>query len=117
MPILVPQSLTLDEYLGRGKQEDEADLPQDAAASSAPELQFDAAAMAQLEGIGFPTVRCQKALLATGNSDAETAMNWLFAHMEDPGDFLGAVDLPSFSDGSELTGTNAPAMSLCSLSW
>jgi ubiquitin carboxyl-terminal hydrolase 5/13 len=40
--------------------------------------------MAQLEGMGFPTVRCQKALLATGNSDAEAAMEWLFMHMEDP---------------------------------
>jgi len=43
--------------------------------------------MAQLEGMGFPTIRCQKALLATGNSDPETAMEWLFAHMEDPGMF------------------------------
>ena len=40
--------------------------------------------MAQLEGMGFPTVRCQKALLATGNADAEAAMEWLFAHMDDP---------------------------------
>lgn len=40
--------------------------------------------MAQLEAMGFPTVRCQKALLATGNSDPEVAMNWLFEHMEDP---------------------------------
>jgi uncharacterized UBP type Zn finger protein len=47
--------------------------------------EFNAAAMAQLEGMGFPTVRCQKALLATGNSDAEAAMNWLFSHMDDPG--------------------------------
>ena len=43
--------------------------------------------MAQLEGMGFPTIRCQKALLATGNSDPEAAMEWLFAHMEDPGIF------------------------------
>ena len=41
--------------------------------------------MAQLEGMGFPTVRCQKALLATGNSDAKAAMEWLFQHMDDPG--------------------------------
>ena len=41
--------------------------------------------MAQLEAMGFPTIRCQKALLATGNSDPEAAMEWLFAHMEDPG--------------------------------
>ena len=35
--------------------------------------------------MGFPLVRCQKALLATGNSDVEAAMEWLFAHMEDAG--------------------------------
>ena len=38
--------------------------------------------------MGFPLVRCQKALLATGNSDPEAAMEWLFAHMEDPGTVL-----------------------------
>lgn len=52
-------------------------------ASSQP--QFNEAAIQQLEAMGFPTIRCQKALLATGNSDAEAAMNWLFAHMEDAG--------------------------------
>lgn len=41
-----------------------------------------------LEGMGFPTVRCQRALLATGNSDGEAAMEWLFAHMDDPGGSL-----------------------------
>ena len=45
----------------------------------------DAAAVAQLEAMGFPTIRCQKALLATGNNGAEIAMSWLFEHMEDPG--------------------------------
>jgi uncharacterized UBP type Zn finger protein len=45
----------------------------------------DAAAVSQLEAMGFPTVRCQKALLATGNSGADMAMTWLFEHMEDPG--------------------------------
>ncbi len=48
---------------------------------------FNAEAMAQLEGMGFPAVRCQKALLATGNSDPNAAMEWLFLHMEDPGMF------------------------------
>jgi uncharacterized UBP type Zn finger protein len=38
--------------------------------------------------MGFPEIRCQKALLATGNSDPEAAMEWLFAHMEDPGKFF-----------------------------
>src|SRR5690606_31883645 len=31
-----------------------------------------------------PTVRCEKALHATGNSDANAAMEWLFGHMDDP---------------------------------
>ena len=39
--------------------------------------------MSQLQGMGFPEVRCQRALLATGNGDAEAAMNWLFGHMDD----------------------------------
>jgi hypothetical protein len=42
-----------------------------------------------LEGMGFPTLRCKKALLATGNSgDAQAAMEWLFVHMEDPGTYI-----------------------------
>jgi uncharacterized UBP type Zn finger protein len=49
--------------------------------------------MAQLEGMGFPKVRCQKALLATGNADPTAAMEWLFAHMEDPG-----MNLPEMCD-------------------
>lgn len=53
-----------------------------------PQLpEFNAAALSQLEAMGFPLIRCQKALLATGNSDPEAAMNWLFQHMEDPGMF------------------------------
>ena len=76
----------LDGYLGKGLQPGEEELPDGTSSGSAPSLpQFDADAMAQLEGMGFPTVRCQKALLATGNSGAEAAMEWLFEHMEDPG--------------------------------
>lgn len=44
----------------------------------------NAGAMDQLLSMGFPTVRCEKALHATGNSDPESAMEWLFSHMEDP---------------------------------
>lgn len=48
--------------------------------------------MSQLEAMGFPVLRCQKALLATGNSDPEAAMNWLFEHMEDPGRLPSSMD-------------------------
>ncbi|WVR09107.1 hypothetical protein IAU60_006169 [Kwoniella sp. DSM 27419] len=83
IPVVVPESLTLDGLLGKGLQEGEEELA--VASSSASGLpEFNPTAMAQLEAMGFPAVRCQKALLATGNSDAEVAMGWLFEHMEDP---------------------------------
>lgn len=99
IPLNVSDTLQLDQYLGRGLQPGEQKLPDDTAA--APGLpQFNEAAMAQLEAMGFPTIRCQKALLATGNSDAEAAMEWLFAHMEDPD-----IDAPIQAAGS---GSSAP---------
>ncbi|KAF9269771.1 ubiquitin carboxyl-terminal hydrolase 14 [Marasmius fiardii PR-910] len=91
IPVILPPDdiLTFDDrYLGKGLQPGETELPEDE--SSAQALpQFDGATMAQLTAMGFPEVRCQKALLATGgaaggSSAAETAMEWLFAHMEDP---------------------------------
>ncbi|KAG6370630.1 hypothetical protein JVT61DRAFT_11258 [Boletus reticuloceps] len=87
IPIILPEgNLVLNDYLGKGLQPGEEELPDGSSSSAAASLpQFDADAMEQLEGMGFPTVRCQKALLATGNSGAEAAMEWLFAHMEDPG--------------------------------
>ncbi|KAK7038023.1 ubiquitin carboxyl-terminal hydrolase [Favolaschia claudopus] len=85
IPLILPTGDELvfnAQHLGVGLQPNEIELPSAAAAASAP--QFDVAAMAQLEGMGFPTIRCQKALLATGGSNWEAAMEWLFAHMEDP---------------------------------
>ncbi|KAF8067080.1 UBA-like protein [Lyophyllum atratum] len=87
IPVVLPSDDVLEfgePHLGRGLQASETELPHEAPAAAAlPE--FNAAALAQLEGMGFPMIRCHKALLATGNSDAEAAMEWLFAHMEDPG--------------------------------
>ena len=74
--------LTLDSFLGQGLQPGEKEFPADVP-EAAPALVFNEDAMNQLQGMGFPEVRCQRALLATGNADAEAAMNWLFAHMED----------------------------------
>lgn len=34
--------------------------------------------------MGFPETRCIKALYNTGNKSLDDAMNWIFAHMEDP---------------------------------
>ena len=51
-------------------------------------VQFNEVALAELEAMGFPTLRCQKALLAIGNNDPAAAMEWLFGHMEDPSSLL-----------------------------
>ncbi|CDO69813.1 hypothetical protein BN946_scf184803.g11 [Trametes cinnabarina] len=111
IPVILPESdeLQLDEYLGRGLQPDETELPNDEAA--APGLpQFNEAAMAQLEAMGFPTIRCQKALLATGNNDAEAAMEWLFAHMEDPD--IDAPIQPASSGGAGVPEPSAEQVSM-----
>jgi len=101
VPVILPPSdtLQLDGYLGHGMQHDEEQLPEEiTGASSQP--QFNEAAMAQLEAMGFPTIRCQKALLATGNRDPEAAMEWLFAHMDDP-DIDAPLGTTSSSVGPE----------------
>lgn len=78
----------MSSYLSSGLAANEEELPEDAemAGSAASTTAFvpNEATLSQLEAMGFPRVRCEKALHATGNEDAEAAMNWLFSHMEDP---------------------------------
>ena len=74
------------QYMSSGLQPDEQELPNDAdvgGASKANAFVPNQMALEQLQGMGFPQVRCEKALHATGNTDAEAAMNWLFSHMDD----------------------------------
>ncbi|XP_071907472.1 ubiquitin carboxyl-terminal hydrolase 14-like isoform X1 [Coffea arabica] len=44
----------------------------------------DETIVAQLTSMGFNHLHCQKAAINTSNTGVEEAMNWLFAHMEDP---------------------------------
>ncbi|KAL4263101.1 Ubiquitin carboxyl-terminal hydrolase [Pleurotus pulmonarius] len=101
IPVLLPvndELLFAAQHLGQGLQQGEQELSNEEAV--APTLPaFNEVAMAQLEGMGFPTIRCQKALLATGNSDPEAAMEWLFGHMEDP-DIDAPIQLAASSGGS-----------------
>jgi len=98
VPVLVPDNLTLDQYLGKGLQPNEEAIPEESATSAPTEPTFDSEALIQLTMMGFPEIRCKKALLAVPGN-VEGAMNWLFQHMEDPG-----IDAPlQFSSkGSEL---------------
>lgn len=102
VPVIVPDEPVLfDAYLSKGLQSSEELLP-DEPESAAPAFVPDPSALAQLEGMGFPLVRCEKALHATGNSDANAAMEWLFAHMEDP-DIDTPVNLAGSSDAAGAT--------------
>lgn len=88
VPVLVgDDAFLMDEYLSKGQQPDEEALPDEgdgAGGRNAPAFIPDPTALATLEAMGFPTVRCEKALHATSNSDANAAMEWLFGHMDDP---------------------------------
>lgn len=113
VPVLVEdQPFALDGYLSKGQQPDEDVLPEEeaAAASNVPTFVPNAEALAMLEGMGFPRVRCEKALHATGNTDANSAMEWLFAHMEDPD-----IDVPVVLGGAPDTGGAADPEKLAML--
>lgn len=97
IPVVVDEKpLQLDRYKSTGLQPGEETLPDEVDTSN--KFVPDARAMAQLEAMGFPRIRCEKALHATGNGDPEAAMNWLFAHIEDP-DIDNPVDLTMGNNG------------------
>ncbi|SPO07111.1 related to ubiquitin thiolesterase [Cephalotrichum gorgonifer] len=95
VPILVPEGeFSLEKYMSSGLQPGEEELPEAPPAGQKPAFVPDAAALEQLEGMGFPRARCERGLHATGNSDAGAAMEWIFAHMEDPD-----IDAPVVLEG------------------
>ncbi|CAG8499164.1 5681_t:CDS:10 [Paraglomus brasilianum] len=81
VPVIPPSGpINFDKYIGRGLQEGEKLLPEE----QASEPQVNGAVLNELLLMGFPEIRCKKALIATDNRDAETALNWIFGHMDDP---------------------------------
>ena len=84
VPVIVPdESFALDQYLSMGLRPAEELLPDEPDAKE-PAFVPEAEAIAQLEGMGFPRNRAERALHATDNSGAPAAMEWLFAHLDDP---------------------------------
>ncbi|KAL0984715.1 hypothetical protein UPYG_G00145770 [Umbra pygmaea] len=47
---------------------------------------LDDSTVSQLCEMGFPLEACRKAVYNTGNTGIDTAMNWVMAHMDDPGE-------------------------------
>jgi ubiquitin carboxyl-terminal hydrolase 5/13 len=94
--VIDDESISFDVYYSSGLSSDEELLPEDTEVSSAGgssnKFVPNEVALSLLEAMGFPRVRCEKALHATGNSDPDAASNWLFEHMEDP-DIDTPIDL------------------------
>ena len=135
----MPETIDLGALRGVGLQPGETELPEaaDAAAAAVPEIPTDAPAVpaelesafepdpdivAQLVGMGFSENGSRRAAGATRNAGAEPAMEWVFAHMEDP-DFndpyvpaTGAAltgnsgAMPSPGGGSAVADASAVAM-------
>jgi ubiquitin carboxyl-terminal hydrolase 5/13 len=103
VPVVVgDEPFLLDAYKSPGHQPSEELLPEDAPEDK-PLFVANEEAVQQLEGMGFSRNRCEKALHATGNADANTAMEWLFTHMEDPD-----IDAPLELGGPASAGTADP---------
>ena len=108
VPVVVgDEAFSLDAYKSHGLQDSEEALPDDIAPANAPRFTPNEGALSQLEGMGFPRPRCEKALHATGNADAEAAMNWLFAHMDD-----ADIDAPLELAPATSTAASAESISL-----
>ncbi|KAJ1659448.1 ubiquitin C-terminal hydrolase Ubp14 [Dispira simplex] len=76
--------INLDGYRGRGLQPGETELPREIPTQASVETTVDKGVLSQLMAMGFPEIRCRRALLHTHNNGAEAAMNWLFEHLDDP---------------------------------
>jgi len=72
----------------------------------------DEGLVVQLTSMGFSENGCRRAAIATHNADPETAMNWIFEHMEDA-DFNDPPVLPTNNGSSGSSGngsgSSAPA--------
>eukprot|EP01006_Ploeotia_vitrea_P016431 TRINITY_DN47089_c0_g1_i1.p1 TRINITY_DN47089_c0_g1~~TRINITY_DN47089_c0_g1_i1.p1 ORF type:complete len:879 (-),score=519.81 TRINITY_DN47089_c0_g1_i1:96-2732(-) len=97
-----PRELDLRAYRAKGKQADEEELPEaedKAGSAAAAQVTADPTIVAQLMSMGFSENGCKRACIATNNVNADVAMNWVFAHMEDP-DFNDPPEAASAASSS-----------------
>lgn len=104
VPIVVPEELDLGPFKSPVFHEDESEANEQAPAETNDDFIPNAEAMGMLLSMGFPEVRALKGLYHTGNSNAEDAMNWLFAHMDD-----ADIDEPFKAEEAGTKPTNEPS--------
>lgn len=92
--IIVPDEVDLSAHRAKGPQPGETLLEGSSGSNGGNGsgknggIQVDPVAMEMLTGMGFPSVRCEKALRAN-NNNAEAALEWIMMHMDDPN-----IDVP-----------------------
>ncbi|KAL8636763.1 MAG: hypothetical protein Q9228_005879 [Teloschistes exilis] len=112
VPVIVDdEPFDLDVYKSSGQHDGEEMLPEDTDMSASARFMPNEVALEQLEAMGFPRMRCERALHATGNTDADTAMNWLFSHMEDP-DIDVPLQLESSGSGAASSSVNPESLEI-----
>lgn len=84
VPIKFEEKLSLKSFLSEGLLSTEEELPEEPEDDTSKEFAFNQEALNGLLEMGFSENKAKHALFATGNSSSETAMNWIFEHMEDP---------------------------------
>ncbi|RMX64099.1 hypothetical protein DD238_006908 [Peronospora effusa] len=86
--VKVPEKFSLSRFVSKGLVDGEEEMPEATVTNgSAAGVEVDAAdevLVAQLVSMGFSENCCKRAVIATGNSNAEAAMEWILNHMEDP---------------------------------
>ena len=108
----VPESIDLSAMRGSGPAEGEALLPEAEAEApagaaggaaggggGAAGTEPDETIVAQLISMGFSENGCKRAAVAVKNANAEVAMEWVFAHMEDS-DFNDPLPPPGAADAA-----------------
>merc|ERR1719274_141812 len=93
----MPETLDLSALKATGLQPGETPMAEEAAPPPAAAPEPDEAIIAQLVSMGFSENGSKRAALAVNNSNADAAMEWVFAHMEDA-DFNDPLPPPGAAD-------------------
>jgi len=104
----VPNTFDMDKGRAKPQSANEIVLEED---KKEVAIQLNESDVQALMAMGFPRVRCERAILATGNQGAEMASGYLFEHMEDP-----ALDVPIPKPQSSKQSAEIPADLIQSLS-
>lgn len=83
VPISIPGSIDLSLFKAPQAASGETITSKDENESNSKEFVPNEESLSMLLSMGFPEVRCIKGLYNTGNNNAEDAMNWILAHMDD----------------------------------